>query len=136
VKDAVVLVDTNIVHYQYNRHTLWARYQPRLQGRIVLLAAQTVAELRFGALRRSWGLKRTKALEALLETYKVAYPNDSICTRWGQARAVAEGQGRHLDFNDAWIAATALELGVPLVTHNKKHFDFLENLVVISEYRA
>lgn len=34
---------------------------------------------------------------------------------------------------DAWIAATALLYGVPLVTHNRKDFEGIDGLVVISE---
>jgi predicted nucleic acid-binding protein len=34
---------------------------------------------------------------------------------------------------DAWIAATALEVGAPLVTHNRRHFEEVAGLVVISE---
>jgi tRNA(fMet)-specific endonuclease VapC len=136
VNDPVVLVDTNIISYQHNRHAFWTKYQPVLQGRILLMAAQTIAELRFGMIRRAWGPKRRATLESLIATYKTVYPNDAICTRWAEARAFADRHGRHLDSNDAWIAATALEFGIPLVTHNKKHFDFLEHLLVISENRV
>jgi predicted nucleic acid-binding protein len=37
---------------------------------------------------------------------------------------------------DAWIAATALVFDIPLVTHNRRHFDFIENLTLISENPA
>ena len=37
---------------------------------------------------------------------------------------------------DAWIAATALHLGVPLISHNKNHFVGVNHLTVISESSA
>lgn len=34
---------------------------------------------------------------------------------------------------DAWIAATALLLDVPLITHNGAHFTGIDGLTIISE---
>ncbi len=132
----IVLVDTNIISYQHNKHSFWNAYQPHLSDSVLLTAAQCVAELRFGAFRRNWGVARVASLEQMIGLYKVVYPNDAICTTWAKIRANAEAIGRHLENNDAWIAATALTLDVPLVTHNKKHFDFLEQLNIISENPA
>ncbi len=133
---SVVLADTNILSYAHNHHSLWGVYEPLLQGHIVLIAAQTVAELRFGAFRLHWGERRLARLEALIAQYKVVYPNDAICSRWASSRAWVERGGRHLSSNDAWIAATALVLGIPLVTHNRKDFEPLKDLILISENPA
>jgi predicted nucleic acid-binding protein len=48
---------------------------------------------------------------------------------------MAEGQskGRPLLTADAWIAATALELDLKLVTHNPKDFAVIERLKLITE---
>ncbi len=128
-----VLVDTNIISYQHNEHFLWNVYEPRLKGQVLLTAAQSVAEIRYGAFRRDWGMPRLERLEHFIGMYTVVYPNDAICTTWARTRASAEKIGRPIENNDTWIAATALTLGIPLVTHNKKHFDFLEDLIMISE---
>jgi len=52
-----VLVDTDVFSAPLDPHRrLLARQQaPRLAGRIVCVAAQTVAELRFGAIVAGWG---------------------------------------------------------------------------------
>jgi tRNA(fMet)-specific endonuclease VapC len=34
---------------------------------------------------------------------------------------------------DAWIAATAIVYRAPLITHNRKHFEGIAGLKVISE---
>lgn len=129
----VLLADTNILSYAHNEHTLWKVYQPILSGRMVLISAQSVAELRFGALRVGWGQQRMARLEALIQTHTVIYPNNAICTGWATIKANAEKIRHNISPNDAWIAATALELEIPLVTHNKKDFDFIDDLIVISE---
>ena len=133
MSSTALLADTNILSYAHNEHTLWNAYQPILSGKMVLIAAQSVAELRFGAFRVGWGERRMARLEALIQAYPVVYPTDAICTRWARIRANAEKIGHSIGSNDAWIAATALELEIPLVTHNKKDFDFIDDLIVISE---
>jgi predicted nucleic acid-binding protein len=45
----------------------------------------------------------------------------------------ARHNGRPISAADAWIAATALHLGAPLVTHNRSHFIGVDGLNVISE---
>ena len=126
-----VLADTNILSYAHNNHTFWQMYQPLLAGCIVIITAQTVAELRYGALSVGWGERRTANLEAMIAQYPVVYPNNAICSGWAEVRVQAACLGCHINQNDAWIAATALALGVPLATHNKKHFDFLATLELI-----
>lgn len=44
--------------------------------------------------------------------------------------------GRPIAAADAWVAATALHLGVPLITHNRNHFIGVDGLNVISENRG
>jgi len=44
----------------------------------------------------------------------------------------AERSGMPIGVADAWIAATAIHLGVPLLTHNLRHFAGVKDLQVIS----
>jgi tRNA(fMet)-specific endonuclease VapC len=131
-----LLADTNILSYAHNEHTLWEAYRPLLEGYAVLIAAQTLAELRYGAFLSGWGLQRTKRLEALIAQHPVVYPNDAVCSRWARIRAEAGRIGHQLGPSDAWIAATALELGVPLVTHNAKDFRLIEGLDLMTKNTA
>jgi len=130
---ATYLVDTNILSYANNEHSLWQVYEPIIEAHSLFIAAQTVAELRFGARYDHWGKRRTQRLEGLISEYVVVYPNDAICTAWAEVRVFGFQQGRSIHESDAWIAATALALGVPLITHNAKDFDFIPDLEVISE---
>jgi predicted nucleic acid-binding protein len=130
---ATYLVDTNIISYANNEHSLWQVYEPIVGSHSLYLAAQTVAELRFGARYGHWGERRTQRLEVLISKYGVVYPNDAVCTAWADVRVLGFEKGRPMHASDAWIAATALALDVPLVTHNAKDFDFIPNLSIISE---
>ncbi len=128
-----LLVDTNIISYAYNEHSLWEVYQPMLEGQQLLVAAQSVAELRFGALFENWGERKRRRLEVLLSSFVVVHTDDEICTAWARVRSEALTKGRPIGAGDAWIAATARALDIPLVTHNRRDFDFLENITIISE---
>lgn len=128
-----VLVDTNIVSYVFNQHSLAEQYKVHLDDRILLIAAQTLEELQYGAFKAKWGAARSSKLKSFLETYQSIHTTNAICTKSAELRLQASQKGFVLDAPDAWIAATASTLGIPLVTHNKKHFDFLEDLILISE---
>jgi len=56
-----------------------------------------------------------------------------MCDWWAQAINSARLRGRPIAPADAWIAATALLLDVPLVTHNGAHYTGIDGLRVISE---
>jgi predicted nucleic acid-binding protein len=52
---------------------------------------------------------------------------------WAQIRADRQRLGRAIERQDAWIAAVAVALNVPLVTHNAGHFAQIPLLQVITE---
>src|SRR5262245_42187075 len=107
-------LDTNIVSYLMKGHTLAERYRPHLEGHTLVVSFMTVAELFEGAYRARWGSRRRAALEAALHTYLVVPSSPELCRRWGQVRY--ERRRQPISCEDAWIAATALVHGCPLVT--------------------
>ena len=109
------------------------RYLGHLQGRIVVLSFATVAELRLGADIRAWGAVRRARLEEFIARSTVYYPDDALCTLWASLVAIQRRKGRPIEQHDAWVAATALYLGVPLVTHNAGHYGDVADLQVLTE---
>ena len=102
----------------------------------LVISFQTQAELLRGAIAARWGLRRRLHLESRLKRYVIEHSSDSLALRWAEAMDSARRKGRPIAAADAWVAATALHLGVPLITHNKKHFIGVEGLAVISESQA
>ena len=128
-----VVVDTNVVSYIHNNHSLAQLYKPHLLGVQTFISFQTVAEMRYGAKIKGWSARRLKDLETVLSGYTVIQTDDALVSRWGTVRAGVLKLGRHIDAADAWIAATALELEIGLVTHNARDFQYVDGLVVIAE---
>jgi predicted nucleic acid-binding protein len=93
----------------------------------------SLAELRRWSLERNWGEKRRQELEVYLTRYLILHSDDQMCDRWAQAIDSARLRGRPVAPADAWVAATALLLDVPLVTHNGAHYTGIAGLRVISE---
>lgn len=128
----LVLLDTNIVSYLFKGDTRATAYAPFLQGHRLAISFMTVTELFEWATTRKWGQTRLTKLEQTLATYVIVPVDVELCRQWGVIRAQQQISGRTIAPQDAWIAATALRHGLPLVTHNPSDFRSIENLDVRS----
>ena len=128
-----VVLDTDVVSYLYKRDTRAELYRQHLNDPPFIISFMSLAELRRWTLERNWGERRRQELEEYLSRYFVIHSEDQICGRWAEAVNTARSNGRPIAPSDAWIAATALFLDVPLVTHNGRHYSGVSGLRVISE---
>jgi len=124
-----LLVDTTVVSYLLKEHSLASRYRELLTGNLLGVSFMTIAELYCWPLQRGWGEKRFSDLKAHLARYVVLAHDDAVSWEWAQ---LVSRKGRPMSFPDAWIGATALRYGVPLVTHNARHFDHITELEIIT----
>lgn len=129
--DGVVL-DTNIVSYQFKRDSRARLYGPHLRRKIWYLSFMTLAELDRWALARRWGSGLLTQLNHHLERFAVIYPDRNLCGWWAEATHRAKCMGHPIDPADAWIAATALALDLPLATHNPDDYDGVKGLKIIT----
>jgi tRNA(fMet)-specific endonuclease VapC len=117
-----LVVDTDVASYILKWHSAAQRYVDAMRGSELTLCFMSVAEMRMGAIVAGWGIRRRALLEEFIEGFRVIYADDSMCTSWAKLRANARASGRSLSPQDAWIAAAALELDVPLATNNSRDF--------------
>lgn len=79
-------------------------------------------ELRFGALRASWGELRRRRLERRIAELAVVQPDDAMVTTCAQLRIDCQRTGHPLadkiHNGDRWITASALRLQIPLASHD------------------
>jgi predicted nucleic acid-binding protein len=131
--DAVV-VDTNVISFFIKRDTRSRLCESHLtSSSLLVIAAQTRAELEFWALSRSWGTKRLDELKRFLEGYVLARVDEELALKWAVVQHQSLLMGHPIDCADAWIAATALVYDVPLITHNPDDFKYVQDLIVITE---
>jgi tRNA(fMet)-specific endonuclease VapC len=127
---ARVVVDTNVVSYLIKGDTRATIYRPHLSGQDLCLAFASVAELYRWAVRSRWGQPRIDALRAMLGGYTILVYDDDTAWEWARVMSL---QGRPMSPADAWVAAVAVRHGLPLVTHNRKHFELVPGLTIVSE---
>lgn len=119
-----VVVDTNVFSTDLVRSTrpLLELYAPLLAGRQFLISFQTVAEIEFGVRRREWGPERMRRVAKHVGSAEVVWPGPELLRACVDLRVACERAGHALAQRDhdadRWIAATAVHLGVPLVSHD------------------
>jgi len=126
-------VDTDVFSYSLKGDTRAALYNKHLQGKLVALSFVTVGELQFWANKRKWGARRVADLATRLRSTVIVPYDLAICETYGRLKAELQTIAKSVADNDLWIAACAVRHSIPLVTNNRKHFQFIPDLVLISE---
>lgn len=129
-----IVVDTDVISFFQKRDTRYELYSSHLFNTEKLISFMTLAELRRWTLERNWGERRKSVFEEFLtENYGVIFADDRLCEIWAEIKSDARKSGKPIGTADAWVASVALLFDVRLVTHNRKHFENVPNLKIISE---
>lgn len=94
-------------------------YRQLIAGRPVVVSFVTITEMRYGAIKAGWGELRTRALDRSLSNLVVVQPDEELMRTCAALRARCERDGHALGQvheADRWIGATALRLGLELVS--------------------
>lgn len=132
-----VVLDTDAFSVLHSGDERAERLRPVVEGCLPLLSFVTVGELLRGALNAGWGNTRRTQLQARIDAMTVL-PYDEVMIRaYAQitvdAVRIGHPLGQAVHSNDAWIAATAVAHGVPLVSLNRRHFKGCPGLVLLPE---
>ena len=92
----------------------------------------TIGELRAGVLAASDTRTRDRRLSTLAAALSLqpVPVDDGVASAWAKLRLVLRDQGLSMPVNDSWIAATAMALGVAVVTQDHG-FPLVEELDVV-----
>ncbi|MCL5105332.1 MAG: type II toxin-antitoxin system VapC family toxin [Armatimonadetes bacterium] len=91
----------------------------RLDRVRVYTSAVVIGELVYGAVRSRQPIVEMAKIRQLMQDARVLHVDSSAAFQYGLIKAALAAQGRLLEDNDLFIAATALAKGLTLVTHDK-----------------
>jgi len=92
-----------------------------------------LAELAEGIYRASDPAAARSAVEAFLSDKAVLRLTPQICDLFGSLRAELRGQNLLIGDIDLFIASTSLESLLTLLTTNRKHFERITGLRIVSD---
>jgi predicted nucleic acid-binding protein len=92
----------------------------------------TIGELQAGVLAAGNVELRGRRLRTLTEalTLDPTPVDEGVAAAWARLRLLLRDSGQRMPVNDSWIAATAMALGVPVVTQDDDYVE-LDELDVI-----
>ena len=126
---AFILLDTCVASYIFKGDTRAAPYKTCSAGQTPCLSFMTAAELFRWPGMRNWGETRTQEFHKRVRSFSTIQSDDRICWLWAQ---LMNTPGRPMPRADAWIAATALAHSLPLLTHNRKDFEHIAELQLVT----
>jgi predicted nucleic acid-binding protein len=93
----------------------------------------TIGELRAGVLAAVDVETRAHRLATLTQALAMQpIPvDDQVADAWAKLRLLLRDSGQRMPVNDSWIAATAMSLGVPVVTQDEDYVE-VSGLTVIN----
>lgn len=128
-----IVVDSDIVSYIFKKDTRSELYKPHLIQVSKFISFMIFAKLRRWKVQSNWGEAKNEKFEKLLSDFGVVYADEELCNLWAAITNDGFKKGRPIATADAWVAAVALMFDIPLVTHNRKHFQNVRDLKIISE---
>jgi predicted nucleic acid-binding protein len=114
-----LVADADVVSFMFKRGSLGDAYSRLIGESRTGITWLTLAESRLGIVYDNWGPRRVAMLDAYLSRFFVLGGNSEIANICGGLLGRCKQIGRAVSWPDAWAAATALWLDVPLVAHDR-----------------
>ena len=126
------LVDTDwVISYQ--------RGIPRVVNRLnallphgVGLSIVSIAELYEGVIYSTDPYAEERALRNFLNSVGIVWLDEEVCRIFARERGRLRADGTRIEDLDLLIGSTALRHGLTLLTNNRRHFERMQGLNIIS----
>ena len=126
------LVDSDWgIDYMHQREQVVRRIE-ELRPDGLGLSIVSVAELYEGAFYSTDPQAEILALRNFLADFEIVHLDEEICQIFGQQRRRLRAEGNIIGDLDILIGATALRYNLTLLSNNRRHFERLEGLNIIS----
>jgi tRNA(fMet)-specific endonuclease VapC len=128
----VVLADTNVVSILFApERKLYPQCAAVTSDAQLFISFMTRAELALWPRQNRWGSQRWSELRQHLDPFTTLFPDEDTCELWAEIRSQRHSVGRPIATADAWIAATAVRWGLPLVTTDHRDFEQVTGLTLV-----
>lgn len=127
-----IVVDTDVISFLFKNHSLAPAYQALLTGKSLAISLVSLAEIEYGMEVKNWGSTRRNLMRRFLSRFTPLLPDLETAAVWARIKSDCQKKGRPITFADAWIAAAALQLNVPLATHNASDYSAIDSLTILT----
>ena len=126
------LIDTDwIIHYLHGHSQIVERLTG-LAGESLGVSVISLAELFEGIYCSTDPTGNESALNDFLSGCTIVGIDGETCRLFGKQRGQLRAAGKVVGDFDLMIGCTALRYDLPLFSNNKRHFEMIENLQIIS----
>lgn len=129
---ATHLLDTGWIIRHLRGSKEYTESMNRIGSDRLAVSLVTVAELSEGIYRANDPQSARRDVELFLSDKELLSLTPEVCDRFGRERAVLRERNQLIGDMDLFIATTALEHGLNLLTTNARHFDRVEGLAIVS----
>lgn len=121
------LIDTDVCIELARKNPIVEKHVRTIGASECKISNVTLAEMFFGAFKsgREKHFNDVAVINRLFESYPIMY-----LRKYGELRYMLEKQGKRIGDMDMFIAATALEEDLILVTGNTEHFERIPGLKI------
>ncbi|MCX6377319.1 MAG: type II toxin-antitoxin system VapC family toxin [Armatimonadetes bacterium] len=91
-----------------------------------------ISVITYGELAEGFAHEAPEHFQELVQPDELIALTSDMAWRFGELSRLLRSEGKRLGDNDLWIAAVALEMGVPLVTRDSTHFERVPGLSVVT----
>jgi tRNA(fMet)-specific endonuclease VapC len=131
-----VLLDTDVFSFLIRPgDTRGDLYRPLVTGKTVALSFISVAELYVWTVTHKWGAQKLADFEERLGVCVIVPYDLELCKTYARVRS-GLAPGVVIPTNDLWIAVCAIRHEIPLLTHNRRHFERVPGLKFLEQQPA
>ena len=130
--DLQYLIDTDwAIEYMHSREPVVSRLVELFPYGLAI-SIVSVAELYEGEINSTNPEREARKLQEFLTDLAIIPLDDAVCRIFARERSRLRGTGNLIGDLDILIGSTALCHGLTLLTNNRRHFDRLQGLRIIS----
>jgi predicted nucleic acid-binding protein len=128
----VLLLDTNVVSILFKPdHSLHSKCFKIATGHEWFISFMTKGELLLWPIVNRWGPNRREELVKHMSLCTTLFADEQTCVHWADIVSESRIAGRPITAADAWIAATARQWDLALVTADYRDYEHIDGLTLV-----